>query len=960
MLVYMILLGYLYKAPTILNWMGMPVAITTGFCFLALVVAVIFIRQDTWLIRRFIGDSGGSLMARRLLPWLMFLPVILGWLRITGEKSGFFNSETGVILIALTYTFCFLFLIWFTAKGVNRIDNIRRKTETALAESEQRVRNKLDSILSPTADIANLELADIIDIQEIQSLIDNFYSLTNFPVSIIGNDGKILVGAGWQTICLDYHRVNPRTCANCVESDTQLTKGVKPGEFKLYKCKNHMWDIATPIMIADVQVGNLFSGQFFFDDEEIDYDLFRESARLHKFDESRYMKALDEVPRFSRKTVEEGMQFYIKLATIISKISHSNLKLARTLSERDALTADLKESHEKLRITLGSIGDGVLTTNNQGRVNFLNPVAETITGWTLQEASGLPVDDVFQIIDEKSRQPAENIVKKVLTLGSVVTLANHSSLISRNGTEIPVEDSAAPIKDNLGNVIGVVLVFHDVSEKRKASAALQKVADQNKFLANVIELAGQPFAVGYPDGSIGTLNHAFEILTGYSLAELHSINWAEKLTPPEWRQPEGQQLEVLNRTGNPVRYEKEYIRKDGTRVPIELLVHLVKDEWGNPQYYYSFITDITDRKQAEMALKTSEEQFRTLAESLPALIWTTGVNGQINYMNRRYGEYTGFRKLEDDLNPILSGWKELVNGIPDFKTEALLRRHDGVKRWFLVHIVERHNIRKEFIGWIGTATDIHDIKLAEALIRDMNSELDNRVKSRTAELEEHLREMEAFSYSISHDLRAPIRHLSAYANRLLNNSTDTQDDTNKRYLKVISDSADNMGKLIDAILSYTRIGRTPITRTGINLNEMIEEVRELLMADQGHRKISWKIEPLPEVTGDPLMLKVAFTNLLSNAIKFTRHKPEAEITIGSADGNGSENIIFVRDNGVGFDNQYNQKLFKLFERLHPSDEFEGTGLGLANVGKIIQRHGGRTWAEGEAGKGAVFYLTLPH
>jgi len=226
-----------------------------------------------------------------------------------------------------------------------------RKAEEALRESEQRVRLKLQSVLTPEGDLGTLELADIIDAAAIQSLMDHFHELAHVPMAIIDLQGKVLVGSGWQDVCTKFHRVHPETRKHCVESDTQLSVGVAPGEFRLYKCRNNMWDIATPILVGGRHVGNLFAGQFFFDDEPVDYEPFRCQARRYSFDEQQYLAALETVPRLSREAVDAAMGFFIKLAEMLSLLSYSNIKLARSLSERDALIAERKEAEDALRAT---------------------------------------------------------------------------------------------------------------------------------------------------------------------------------------------------------------------------------------------------------------------------------------------------------------------------------------------------------------------------------------------------------------------------------------------------------------------------------------------------------------------------------------------------------------------------------------------------------------------------------
>jgi two-component system CheB/CheR fusion protein len=268
----------------------------------------------------------------------------------------------------------------------------RKGAQEALAESEKRVRRKLESIIAPEGDIGNLDLADIIDAPSLQALVDDFYALTRMPMGLIDIEGKVLVGVGWQDLCTRFHRVNPETCRNCVESDVQLSAGVPHGEYKVYKCKNNMWDVATPVMIGDRHFGNLFMGQFFFEDEPLDYQFFRAQASQYGFDEKEYIAALEAVPRLSRETLNTSMSFFMKLADILSKLSYSNLKLARSLAEGDALMESLAESEEQFRTLADSIpnlawwanGDGYITWYNRRWYEYTGMTPEQMEGWGWQ------------------------------------------------------------------------------------------------------------------------------------------------------------------------------------------------------------------------------------------------------------------------------------------------------------------------------------------------------------------------------------------------------------------------------------------------------------------------------------------------------------------------------------------------------------------------------------------------
>jgi len=482
----------------------------------------------------------------------------------------------------------------------------RKLAQDALAESEQRVRHKLESIISPEGDIGNLDLADIIDAPALQSLVDDFYELTGMPMGLIDLNGKVLVGVGWKEICTKFHRVNPDSKRNCVESDVQLSAGVPHGEYKIYRCKNNLWDVATPVMVGDIHFGNLFMGQFFFEDEPLDYELFRSQARQYRFDEQEYIAALEAVPRMSRETLSTSMHFFMKLADILSKQSYSNLKLARSLAESDALMEELRKSQQ-----------------------------------------------------------------------------------------------------------------------------------HNEFLANILEISSQPFGVGYPDGRLGLINDAYERLTGYTEDELRSMNWTETLTPPEWREFEREKLEELHRTGRPVRFEKEYIRKDGSRVPVELLVHLATDAEGNPAYYYSFVTDITERKKAAEEICRSEERYRSLFNSLIEGFCIIEMlfdadERPIDYrfleINPAFEAQTGLRnaqgKLMRELAPEHEAhWFEIYGNVAlTGEPACFVNEAKALNRWFNVcaYRVGEQDSRKVAILF----SDITEAKLADEALRESRERLD--------------------------------------------------------------------------------------------------------------------------------------------------------------------------------------------------------------------------------------------
>ncbi len=255
--------------------------------------------------------------------------------------------------------------------------------------------------------------------------------------------------------------------------------------------------------------------------------------------------------------------------------------------------------------------------------------------------------------------------------------------------------------------------------------------------------------------------------------------------------------------------------------------------------------------------------------------------------------------------------------------------------------------------------EVSERRKAEEEIRRLNEELEQRVRDRTEKLEAINKGLEAFSHSVSHDLRAPLRHVSGFVELLKRSASGRLGEKDVHYLKMISDSTEKMGTLIDDLLSFSRMGRAELRKTSVDMGAIVAEIVREFREETGGRDIRWQVGPLPAVYGDPAMLRQAVANLVSNAVKFTRHKQEARIEIGCGARDGKEVAFFVRDNGVGFDMKYADKLFGVFQRLHSSVEFDGTGIGLANVRRIVHRHGGNTWAEGAIDGGATFHFSIP-
>ena len=658
------------------------------------------------------------------------------------------------------------------------------------------------------------------------------------------------------------------------------------------------------------------------------------------------------------------------------------------LARRRALQA-LRQSEESLAITLNSIGDAVLATDTAGRITLLNPVAEMLTGWALAEARGRPVTEVFRIISEQTRQPAIVPVEAVLKTGEVQALANHTALLARDGTERAIADSAAPIRDRAGRILGVVLVFRDVTESRRAQAEL------DRFFALSVDF----LCISAADGYFKRVSSGVTAMLGWTQAEFLAMPYLDLVHPEDVaataaevkRQMAGGQM-VLN-------FENRYRHKDGSwRV---LSWRSVPEPATG--LMYATARDVTESKRIATAmaranadLSRSRAELRSLFESLPGLylVMTPGfeiVTASDAYltatMTKR--EAIAGRPLfavfpDNPHDPAADGVRNLrasLERVRDTRradTMAIqkydIRRPDGsfeARYWSpinsplldgsgkLLYIIHRVEDVTDFVRTQQQpAAPGPDLQTRLNWMEAEIFQSSQKVQATNQQLELANQELESFSYSVSHDLRAPLRHIQGYVEMLTREANGGLSDKAQRYLRTIADAGREMGVLIDDLLAFSRMGRKDMAEGSVDLAALVAEVRRSLQPTVPDREIQWDVGPLPTVRGDAAMLRQVLVNLLGNAVKYTRGRAPATIAVGTDGLEENRVIFFVRDNGAGFDMKYADKLFGVFQRLHRADEFEGTGIGLATVRRIIARHGGRTWAKGTVNNGATFYFSL--
>jgi PAS domain S-box-containing protein len=519
----------------------------------------------------------------------------------------------------------------------------------------------------------------------------------------------------------------------------------------------------------------------------------------------------------------------------------------------------------------------------------------------------------------------------------------------------------------------VITQFSDVSELLRTRAELEEGERRYRML-----FENNPHAMWVYDATtlnFLAVNDEAVATYGYSREEFLSMSLPD-IRRPEEREAFSADMRAIEASSPRRHMLATHVRKDGSLIDVDIVSHGL--ELSGRAVRLVLITDVTAKLAAERALSESERLNRAVLTTLEDGILLRDAECRVLLANpaaaRMYastvenmvgesGPIGAARFFFEDGRPQgreLAAWyNALKDGQPRQGFILRLVRHDGTEIWIEANAVPlfREGGEKPY-AVVSKLTDITQRRAAEAEVKRLNAELEARVARRTAELQAANYELESFAYSVSHDLRAPLRHLDGFAS-LAREAIGDPAHPAQSHLTAVTRSARRMGALIDGLLALSRTGRMELKIADVPLDPLVADVREECERDAQGRRVEWRIGALPVVRGDVELLRQVFANLMGNAVKFTAGREVAVIEVFERPGAAVEAVIGVRDNGAGFDMRYAERLFGAFQRLHAREQFEGTGVGLATVKRIIERHGGRVWAEGEPGKGATFWFTLP-
>jgi PAS domain S-box-containing protein len=683
-----------------------------------------------------------------------------------------------------------------------------------------------------------------------------------------------------------------------------------------------------------------------------------------------------------------GEEFQIEAS--ISQIVTGGKKLFTVILRDVTERKQAEEVRERLAAVVESSDDAIISKTLDGFITAWNPGAQKLFGYSSSEAMGKSMRMLLP--PERANEESDLLVK--VRQGQSV---DHFETvrIRKDGKKIDISATISPIRDSNGAIVGASKIARDITERKRAEEALRESENHlNGILQSatdsIITVDGQQRIVLFN----ATAEKVFRCPAKEALGQP-----IERFVPQRFRSAHAAHIGHFGKTGVTNRTMGALsalwaVRADGEEFQIEASISQV--ESSGKKLFTVILRDVTERKQAEEKLVTQAEELvrqaeeltrsqqaleaqsrmmqsvlDSMAEGLVAadeqgqfIIWNPAAErilglGAANLPTPQWSEHYGLF-LDDRVTPFPPDQLPLVRAIRgEASTAQIFVRNPELAEGVWIEASGGPLMDKAGIvrGGVVAFRDITQKRSSEHEIQRLNSELELRVAERTAQLEEANKELESFTYSVAHDLRAPLRHIAGFSGILVEEFSPVLNAEAQRYLGRIQEGTQRMGRLVDELLTLAKVGRQPLNLQIAGLNSIVQEVIGMLQPDVEGRQVEWKIADLPFVECDPGLLRQVFQNLISNALKYSRPRSHAVIEIGQILQN-EQSVVFVRDNGVGFSMKYADKLFGVFQRLHRSEDFEGTGVGLATVQRIIKKHQGKVWGEAELDKGATFYFTL--
>ncbi len=680
-----------------------------------------------------------------------------------------------------------------------------------------------------------------------------------------------------------------------------------------------------------------------------------------------------------RQAMESGKPVHFETPSLINDLTIAvnvypgpdNITiLFRDITEQHRMEEILQTTLQRLHALVLNMHSGILLAGD-ARIELANQAfcdyfglpepPEALVGLTPRKMIE-KVKSAYLRPDEEVTRIWEIVRRRQPVLGEEITMRNERTYLR---DFIPIYSD--------GKSYGFLWQYTDITERKRAEGALRKAKDELEgrvrertaelraallYARSLIEASLDPLVTISAEGKITDVNHASEEATGVARAQLIGSDFSDYFTEPDAAR-EGYR-KVLE-DGQIRDYPLTIRHASGRTTDVLYNATVYRDEADEVQGVFAAARDVTDRRRAEEAVKAERQRLFDVLEMLPVYVLLLTPDYHVPFANRffeeRFGKSNGRRCYEYLFNRTEPC--EICETYRVLKTRAPHHWEwmgpDG-RNYDIFDYPFTDSDGSFLIMEVGV--DVTEAKQAQGALIRMNETLEQRVADRTAQLQSANRELESFAYSVSHDLRAPLRAIDGFSKMLVRDVSENLGPEERRKFQIIRDSAQKMGQLIDDLLAFSRLGRQAVSLADIDMEDLVRQVWKECLAVGAERQMELKVDRLPWALGDSALIRQVLSNLLSNAVKFTKPRERAVIEVGGWREDG-ESVYYVKDNGVGFDMRYRDKLFGVFQRLHGADEFEGTGVGLALVQRIIHRHGGRVWAEGKEDEGATFYFSLP-
>lgn len=929
MIDWIALIGYLYDARSLYQIFPFSaVALHTALALTLLGIGILFARPSYALAGLIAGDSAASLMVRRLLPAALVIPALLGWVRWQGQLAGLYDTEFGLVLLVVMLTIVFTAIVWWNARLLAKIDHERVVAAQALLASEELSR-------------ATFEQAAV-------------------GIARVGLEGQWL-------------QVNQKLPDIVGYTHAEL-------------------------------LNRTFQSITYPEDLDTDIDYMREMLRGERATYAAEQRSI-------RK---DGTLVWVNLTVSLVREATGEpayfISVVEDISDRKRAEAALRESQERLSAIVGSAMDAIISVDEAHKIVLFNHAAEQMFRCSASAVMGHSLDQFIpELLRGHHAEHTEHFGVANATSHSMRALGELTALRA-DGEEFPIEATISQVMVAGEKIVTVVI--RDIAERKQDEAELRQSEQRFAIAFRFSPVAKAITRVA--DGTLVDVNDRYAQLLGYAREDLIGRTGLELniLVDPKDR---AKLVRILSERGAVHEYETMVRAKSGQLH--DVLVSIEVTEIDGEVCNLVILVDITERKQADLAIRRYAERLKRLREMDHAILAAGSIDGiaraaldhvvrmlpsirasitlidddtqeivplavfsaassQLNNGSRR-----AMAELADIIEMLRSGKIFLIDDIASMSsTPEPLRTlaAEGVSTYMTAPMLvqgrligmlnigaplpnvftqEHREIALELAGQLAIAIDQSNLRTE---IQRHAAELEQRVAARTTELAAANKELEAFSYSVSHDLRAPLRAIAGFSRILVEDYAEQIPGEAQDYLLLVRDNAQQMDHLINDLLAFSRLSRQPLNKQLVAPADLVLRILAELRAQNTEHEVECVLGELPSCWADPALLRQVYVNLLTNAFKFTskRRHPRIECGAQVRVAQANETVYFVKDNGAGFDMRYADKLFGVFQRLHRAEDYEGTGVGLAIVQRVISRHGGRIWAEGAVDQGATFYFTL--